>query len=86
MLTTLLFFAIQGKKIVGLDARIADFDWEVEPKDRAMTFAPFTSMTRSYDRPEAPDEAHACYAVEGTKLMLNLSQLAGAAPAEWINT
>ena len=59
VLTTLLFFAIQEKKIAGLSARIADFGWDLEPKDRAMTFAHLTSMTSGYGRPEAPGEAWA---------------------------
>jgi CubicO group peptidase (beta-lactamase class C family) len=59
VLTTLLFFAIQEKKISGLDARIADFGWELRPKDRTMTFAHLTSMTSGYARPEAPGEAWA---------------------------
>ncbi len=59
VLTTLLFFAIQEKKIAGLNARIADFGWDLAPKDHTMTFAHLTSMTSGYGRPEPPGEAWA---------------------------
>jgi len=59
VMTTLLFFAIQEKKIAGLDARVTEFGWDLMPKDRTMTLAHLTSMTSGYARPEAPGEAWA---------------------------
>ena len=59
VLTTLLFFAIAERKIAGLDSRIADYGWELEAKDKSMTFAHLTSMTSGYGRPEAPGQAWA---------------------------
>ena len=41
------------------DARIADFGWDLLPKDRAMTFRHLASMTSGYARPEPPGEAWA---------------------------
>ena len=59
VMTTLLFFAVAEKKVSGLDARIADFGWDLSAKDRTMTFLHLTSMTSGYGRPEAPDAAWA---------------------------
>lgn len=59
VMTTLLFFAIAEKKIANLEARVADFDWDLLPKDRTMTLAHLTNMTSGYARPEAPGEAWA---------------------------
>ncbi len=52
VLNTLLFFAIQEKKIPWLNARIADFGLELGPKDRTLTDAHPTSMTSGYGRPD----------------------------------
>ncbi len=59
VMTTLLFFAIQERKLRSLDTRLADYGWELAPKDRSMTFAHLTSMTSGYGRPEAPGTAWA---------------------------
>jgi len=59
VMTTLLFFAIQEKKLRGLDERIAKFGWDLAERDRTMTFAHLTSMTSGYGRPEAPGAAWA---------------------------
>ncbi len=59
VMTTLLFFAIAERKISGLDARISDFGWDLNQKDRTMTFLHLTSMTSGYGRPEAPGAAWA---------------------------
>lgn len=59
VLTTLLFFAMQEKRVRDLNARIATFGWDLAPKDRTMTFAHLTSMTSGYGRPEAPGKAWA---------------------------
>ncbi len=57
VLTTLLLFAIQEGKLRDPDQPIQSFGWDLEPKDRTMTFAHLTSMTSGYARPEAPGEA-----------------------------
>lgn len=59
VMTTLLFFAMQEKKLAGLDTPLERFGWELQPKDRTMTFAHLTAMTSGYARPEAPGEAWA---------------------------
>jgi len=59
VMTTLLFFAIAEKKIPNLEARVAEFGWDLAPKDRAMTLAQLTNMTSGYARPDAPGEAWA---------------------------
>ena len=59
VLSTLLMFAIQEGKIASPDARIADFGWELLPKDHTMTFRHLASMTSGYARPEPPGEAWA---------------------------
>ena len=47
------------KKLSGLDARMVDFGWDLNQKDRTMTFLHLTSMTSGYGRPEAPGAAWA---------------------------
>ena len=59
ILSTLLFFAIQEGKVAGVDARVADFGWDLRPKDQAMTFRHLGAMMSGYARPEAPGEAWA---------------------------
>ena len=50
VLSTLLMFAIQEGRVSSPDARIADFGWELLPKDRDMTFRHLASMTSGYAR------------------------------------
>lgn len=59
ILSTLLFFAIQEGKVAGPDALVADFGWELRPKDRSMTFRHLGAMTSGYARPEPPGVAWA---------------------------
>jgi CubicO group peptidase (beta-lactamase class C family) len=59
VLTTLLLFAIHEKKISNLNTPIANFGWDLAPKDRSITFAHLTSMTSGYGRPEPPGAAWA---------------------------
>jgi len=59
VLSTLLMFAIHEGKVKGFDQPIADFGWELSPKDRGMTFRHLASMTGGYARPEAPGAAWA---------------------------
>lgn len=59
VLTTLLFFAIQEKKLRDLAEPISRYGWDLAEKDRPMTFAHLTSMTSGYGRPEAPGQAWA---------------------------
>jgi CubicO group peptidase (beta-lactamase class C family) len=59
VLSTLLMFAVQEGKVRGFDQPLADFGWELAPKDRAMTFRHLASMTSGYARPEQPGRAWA---------------------------
>ena len=52
VLSTLLLFAVQEKKISGVDAKIVDLGWPLSDKDRSMTFAHLANMTSGYARPE----------------------------------
>jgi len=57
--STLLFFAIQEKKLKSVDVRVADFGWELRSRDRGMTFRHLADMTSGYARPEPPGAAYA---------------------------
>ena len=59
ILSTLLFFAIQEGKVDSVDTCLADFGWDLRPKDRTMTFRHLGAMMSGYARPEAPGEAWA---------------------------
>lgn len=59
VLSTLLFFAIQEGLVKSVDQPIAEFGWELKPKDRGITFRHLGSMTSGYARPEGPGEAWA---------------------------
>jgi CubicO group peptidase (beta-lactamase class C family) len=59
VMTTLLFFAIQEKKLRDLNEPIRNYGWDLAEKDRSMTFAHLTAMTSGYGRPEAPGKAWA---------------------------
>ncbi|MGE3313561.1 MAG: DUF5060 domain-containing protein, partial [Planctomycetaceae bacterium] len=59
VLSTLLMIAIRDGKANGFDQPIADFGWDLLPKDRSMTFRHLASMTGGYARPEAPGAAWA---------------------------
>ncbi|HEY1599300.1 MAG TPA: serine hydrolase [Pirellulales bacterium] len=59
VLSTLLFFAIQEGKVRSVDQPIADFGWDLLPKDRTMKFRHLASMTSGYARPEEPGQAWA---------------------------
>lgn len=57
--STLLFFAIEEGKLSGVNHKICDLDWKLEPKDQDMTFYHLANMTSGYTRPERPGEAWA---------------------------
>jgi CubicO group peptidase (beta-lactamase class C family) len=59
VLSTLLFFAIEEGKVKGVDQPIADFGWDLVPKDQTITFRHLGAMTSGYARPEKPGEAWA---------------------------
>lgn len=59
LFSTLLFFAIQEKKLKGVDVHIANYGWDLQPKDRTMTFRHLADMTSGYARPEPPGAAYA---------------------------
>ncbi|MDZ4857613.1 MAG: DUF5060 domain-containing protein [Candidatus Hydrogenedentes bacterium] len=54
VLSTLLFFAIEEGLVKSVDQPVADFGWELQPKDASMTFRHLGAMTSGYARPEAP--------------------------------
>lgn len=59
VLSTLLFFAIEEGKVQSVDQSIADFGWDLQGKDRDITFRHLGAMTSGYMRPEGPGEAWA---------------------------
>ena len=59
VMSTLLFFAIQEKKLKSVDTPLANYGWEFQAKDRTMTFRHVADMTSGYARPEAPGAAYA---------------------------
>ncbi len=59
VLSTLLMFAIHEGKVASPDVRIAEYGWELLPKDQTMTFRHLASMTSGYARPEPPGAAWA---------------------------
>lgn len=59
VLSTLLMFALQEGKIRSFNQPLADFGWDLLPKDRTMTLRHLASMTGGYARPEMPGEAWA---------------------------
>jgi CubicO group peptidase (beta-lactamase class C family) len=59
VLTTLLMFALNEGKAKSADTPIVEFGWELQPKDRAITFRHLASMTSGYARPESPGAAWA---------------------------
>ena len=59
VLSTLLMFAVKEGKVKSFDQPIADFGWNLVPKDRTMTFRHLASMTSGYARPEEPGKAWA---------------------------
>jgi CubicO group peptidase (beta-lactamase class C family) len=59
VLSTLLMFARKEGKVNSFDQPIADFGWDLLPKDRRMTFRHLASMTSGYARPEEPGKAWA---------------------------
>ncbi|HYI96114.1 MAG TPA: hypothetical protein VEX68_21400 [Bryobacteraceae bacterium] len=59
LFSTLLFFAIQEKKLKDVDVRLMSYGWELRPKDRSMTFRHLADMTSGYARPESPGAAYA---------------------------
>jgi len=59
VLSTLLFYAIQEKKLKSVDVPVASLGWDLEPKDRAITFRHLACMTSGYARPEPAGAAWA---------------------------
>jgi len=59
VLSTLLLFAVHEGKVKSVDTPIADFGWELLPKDRGITFRHLANMTSGYARPEEPGKAWA---------------------------
>lgn len=57
VLSTLLFFAVEEGRVKSVDQPIAEFGWELKPKDRGITFRHLGSMNSGYARPEAPGAA-----------------------------
>jgi len=59
VLSTLLLFAVHEGKLKSIDTPIAEFGWELSPKDRTMTLRHLANMTSGYARPEEPGKAWA---------------------------
>lgn len=59
VLSTLLFFAVEEGLVESVDQPIADFGWDLQEKDRGITFRHLGAMTSGYARPEGPGEAYA---------------------------
>jgi CubicO group peptidase (beta-lactamase class C family) len=59
VLSTLLLFAIQERKVASPDTPIRQFGWKLSEKDEAMTFRHLADMTTGYGRPERPGAAFA---------------------------
>lgn len=59
VLSTLLMFALKEGKIASFDQPVAEFGWELSPKDRSMTLRQLTNMVSGYARPEEPGTAWA---------------------------
>ncbi len=59
VLSTLLMFALHEGKIRSFDQPIADFGWDLLPKDRSMTFRHLANMTSGYARLDPPGQAWA---------------------------
>lgn len=57
--STLLFFAVEERRISGVNAKIRKYGWPLLPKDRRMTFAHLANMISGYARPEKPGKAWA---------------------------
>ncbi len=59
VLSTFLFFAVAEGLVKSVDQPIADFGWELKPKDQGITFRQLGAMMSGYARPEGPGEAWA---------------------------
>lgn len=70
--STLLFFAIQEKRLKSVDVRLNGYGWALRDKDRTMTFRHLADMTSGYARPEPPGAAYAYndYAIQLYQLTL----------------
>ncbi|RUL87623.1 serine hydrolase [Tautonia sociabilis] len=59
LFSTLLFFAIEEGRVSGVDQPVAEFGWDLQGNDRAITFRHLADMTSGYARPEPPGAAWA---------------------------
>lgn len=59
VLSTLLFFAIEEGLAKSVDQPIADFGWDLKPRDWGITFRHLGAMTSGYARPELAGAAWA---------------------------
>jgi len=59
VLSTLLFFAVHEGLVKSVDQPIADFGWDLKPKDQQMAFRHLANMISGYARPESPGTAWA---------------------------
>ncbi|MHC4120395.1 MAG: DUF5060 domain-containing protein [Planctomycetota bacterium] len=86
VLSTLLFFAIQEKKLDSVHTPIRQFGWDLSEKDQTMTFHHLANMISGYARPDKPGTAWAYndYAINLYRLTL-FDRLFRAAPAEVAN-
>lgn len=57
VLSTLLLFAVAEGRLPSVDARVAEWGWDLQPKDRTMTFRHLANMVSGYGRAEPPGAA-----------------------------
>ena len=86
VISTLLFFALQEGKLDSVHTPIKRFGWDLNAKDRTMTFHHLANMISGYARPDKPGAAWAYndYAINLYRLTL-FDRLFKAAPEEVAN-
>ena len=86
VISTLLFFAIQEKRLDSVHTPIKQFGWDLREKDQTMTFHHLANMISGYARPDEPGAAWAYndYAINLYRLTL-FDRLFKAEPEEVAN-
>jgi CubicO group peptidase (beta-lactamase class C family) len=59
VLSTLLFFAVKENRLKSVDVPLDQLGWDLEPKDRGITWRHLGAMSSGYARPEGPGQAWA---------------------------
>jgi len=86
VISTLLFFALQEKRLDSVHTPIKQFGWDLSEKDQTMTFHHLANMISGYARPDKPGAAWAYndYAINLYRLTL-FDRLFKAGPEEVAN-